>query len=113
MSKIKTKDIIWQENNIVRLLLNRSKHRAKEYGYEFNLEESDLIIPELCPILKIPIVVVRGEGRRFDGPSLDRIDSTKGYTKDNVWIISDLANRMKQNATLEQLKAFGLWASSL
>ncbi len=36
----------------------------------------------------------------------DRIDSANGYTKDNIQVISSIANRMKWNATKEQLLTF-------
>jgi hypothetical protein len=51
-------------------------------------------------------------GGRHDSPSIDRKDNTKGYTKDNVWVISQLANQMKSNATPEQLRAFARWILS-
>lgn len=37
-------------------------------------------------------------------PSLDRIDSSLGYVEGNVWVISTRANRIKSDATLEELK---------
>ena len=41
--------------------------------------------------------------------SFDRIDSSKGYTLDNLEVISVKANRAKNNLTEEELKKFGLY----
>lgn len=94
-------------------LLRSAKQSAKNKNLEINIELSDIVIPKLCPVLQIPFNFDRRSGRRLDGPSIDRIDSTKGYIKGNIQIISDLANRMKQNATIEQLKLFGEWTKTL
>ena len=37
-------------------------------------------------------------------PSLDRIIPKKGYVEGNVIIVSDLANRIKADATLDEIK---------
>ena len=89
-------------------ILNRAKQSAKAKNIEFNLEVSDIIIPKVCPLLGIKLELNLGEGKkkRHNSPSLDRLDSTKGYIKGNVWIISDRANRMKNDATKEELIIF-------
>lgn len=91
-------------------LLKRAKERAKKLNLEFDLTEDDIIVSAFCPILGIPLRVNTGLiGGRNDSPSIDRKDSTKGYVKGNVWVISQLANQMKSNATTEQLKSFARW----
>jgi len=94
-----------QENQEYRLL-HSAKQRAKRAGIEFSLGYSDIVIPEYCPYLGIKLTNTFGEGRIQSNASVDRIDSSIGYTVDNIQIISDLANRMKQEATKEQLVAF-------
>ena len=60
-------------------------------------------IPKLCPILRIPLFV--GKGVSTDNsPTLDRIDNNKGYTKDNIQIISRKANQMKSNANFKEVE---------
>lgn len=61
-----------------------------------------------CPILKTPF---RVGGDYADSPSVDRIDASKGYTPDNIQIISHLANSMKSYANAEQLKLFANYYS--
>jgi hypothetical protein len=36
--------------------------------------------------------------------SLDRIDSSKGYVKGNIWVISLRANRIKNDSTPQELR---------
>ena len=85
------------------------KHKAKMSGLEFNLTEADLIIPEVCPVLGIKLEIALAEANKDTSPSIDRLDPTRGYTKDNVAIISMKANRIKNDATLEELEKVYLW----
>jgi hypothetical protein len=86
--------------------LKASKHRADKKGLEhtLTLEELKRLYPadNKCPILGYEL----SWGFPKDtSPSLDRIDSKKGYTYDNCQIISNKANRIKSDGTLEELEA--------
>jgi hypothetical protein len=99
-------------NNPEKMLHKTAKHRALKRGVEFNIDVSDIVIPEVCPVLGIPLVIADGTkkpGGRMDSPSLDRIDNEKGYVKGNVQVISHMANSMKFTANKEQLLAFANW----
>ena len=43
------------------------------------------------------------EGRVNSNLSIDRIDSTKGYSKDNVQLVCMAANQMKNDLSMEEL----------
>lgn len=82
-----------------------AKQRAKEKNLEFTITFDDIKIPSTCPLLGIPIICGKGKGSLSpNSPSLDRIDSTRGYTPDNIWVISFKANTAKSNLTIIELK---------
>jgi hypothetical protein len=86
----------WVRNNPEKRMLARAKYRAKQKGLEFNIDISDINIPEVCPVMGIPLVVKSGvPGPAKNSPSLDRIDNSKGYIKGNVRVISAAANTQK------------------
>jgi hypothetical protein len=88
----------------VNRMLNRARARAKKYGLDFNIEESDIVIPTHCPLLGIELYIAEGRKTVKDNSaSLDRIDPTKGYVKGNILVISNKANTMKSNATPQEL----------
>lgn len=90
----------WRSKNyaLSRFIVLRSK--AKKNGIDFDIEFEDLIIPELCPVLQIPL-----DGHDRDHQwSFDKIVPEKGYVKGNVKIISMRANRLKNNATIPDLE---------
>lgn len=59
--------------------------------------------PEVCPLLEIPLVSTHDK-RSPHNPSLDQIVPGKGYTLDNIQVISSRANWLKADATLTELK---------
>lgn len=90
-------------------ILSGARHRAKLKGLEFSITREDVPVPERCPVLGIPMRSKLGEGssrcERDTSPSIDRIDSTKGYVPGNVIVVSGRANRIKTNATVAELIA--------
>lgn len=91
--------------HVQRYLWQRAKQRALKYNLDFNIEESDIIVPTVCPILEVPIKWGK-KGEYEYSPSLDRIDNEKGYIKGNIMVISKRANTMKNSATIQELKTF-------
>ena len=87
-------------------LLRSAKQRAKSRGLDFNIDASDIDLPDKCPLLGIPLFSsYKGENKTYDNSySIDRIDPRKGYIKGNVWVISYKANRIKNDATLDELE---------
>lgn len=91
----------------LQMLLNSSKQRAtlKNREHSLTLEDIKQLYPSdgKCPVFGFDLEFGNA-GFRETSPSIDRIDSSKGYTRDNIQIISWKANRLKAYATLEDLE---------
>lgn len=84
-------------------MLSNAKARARRKGIEFSITAGDVVIPEICPALGIPLSV--GVGIAADNsPSLDRIDNRYGYVRGNVRVVSFKANTIKNAASIDELK---------
>ena len=95
-------------NDPRRRLLSHAKARAKSKGVPFDLTVDDIVVPEVCPVLGIPIFV--GDGLLTNNsPTIDRFIPSEGYTKENVAVISWRANRIKADATPEELRMVSQW----
>lgn len=77
-------------------------------GKFMDMEPKDIIVNEYCPFLGVKIDYRTLPSNNFinHSHSIDRIVNCKSYVKGNVWIISRLANTMKNEATDDQLKTF-------
>lgn len=94
-------------DGICRSMLRGAKKRSHKKGLpqpDFDWKFLKEIYPKdaKCPILGLEL---RPSDKIIspNSPTLDRIDPTKPYTKDNVVIICNRANRLKSNASFEEL----------
>lgn len=93
------------KKNYVANMVGRAKQRAIKYNIEFTITVDDIIVPDTCPILEIPLVLGT-KGNYQASPSIDRIDPKGGYIPNNIRVISTMANTMKNSANYEQLIKF-------
>ncbi len=101
----------WRTTNPKSYILQSAKGRAKKRGMEFSITAEDFEIPESCPVLDIKIKIQAGKGTHPNSPSLDRIDSSKGYIKGNVQVLSWRANNLKSDGTADELIKLGEFMS--
>lgn len=78
-----------------------ARKRAMKLGLPFTITPEHIQIPEDCPVLGFPMMA---EGPRDFRPSLDRRVPAHGYTPENIQVISFRANRIKSDATPDELR---------
>jgi hypothetical protein len=79
-----------------------AKTSAKSRDCDFSLTHEDIVIPERCPVLGIPLFF--SSTRTPNTPSIDRIHNHKGYTPKNIVVISWRANKMKGDMSLKEMR---------
>lgn len=94
--------------------LQLKKRNSKAAGVAFDLEWGDLEWPTTCPVLGILIDYFCPGGKRNENSaSFDRIDSTLGYVKGNVRVVSWRANRIKNDGTAEEHRLIAEYLDSV
>jgi hypothetical protein len=91
--------------------LRHAKIRADEAGLPFDIDRDylDSIKVTYCPALGLVLKYTENSRIQDDSATIDRIIPELGYVKGNVQILSYKANRMKSNATSDELAAFANW----
>ena len=79
----------------------RKRENAKRSKWGWDLSFHDIEWVTVCPVLGIELDWF-AEAKADNSPSYDRVDSKKGYVKDNVRIISFRANRIKNDGTIDE-----------
>lgn len=98
------------ECNRIQYLLRNARNRAAEYGVPFNLGARDIWpLPEYCPMLGTAFAPPGLGGVAPNSPSLDRLLPALGYVRGNVLVVSHRANRIKNDATADELMRVALF----
>jgi hypothetical protein len=90
----------WSQVSLEKRMFNRTKARATRLGKEFNLSLEDIVLPDVCPVFNKPFIY----GDQDWTYSIDRINNNLGYVRGNIMIISNKANRIKGDSSLEDLE---------
>lgn len=100
--------------DIVYWMIQNAKKRAKKKCIKFDLTRDFILSLNSEQNGKCAITGIKlnwnGQDRAikkglspFNRASLDRIDSSKGYTEDNVQLVADFVNRMKYQLSKKEL----------
>ncbi len=89
-------------------LLWSAKNRSKSKGIPFAITVKDIVVPDVCPVLGIPLYIKKGKAGP-NSPSLDRIENKKGYVQGNICVISYRANLLKGDAAIDEVRKLLLY----
>ena len=96
--------------NPIPQLIFSFKKRAKRQKVPFDLTVEDISellknSGNICPVLGVKMKTTElGSGETDYSPSFDRIYPKKGYIKGNIVIVSNKANRIKTDATVDEIR---------
>lgn len=100
----------YRERHRIRWLAMVATKRARRNGLPCDVEfmrSLQSLRPNECPCCGVKLNYTsstRVHHPLYDGPSLDRVDTTKGYVRGNVDIICWRCNAIKRDATLSELE---------
>lgn len=97
--------------HIQKILQNLSKRRRSGIKVSVSVKYLDSIFPKdfICPALGIKMSWSGGYKNKYSSPSMDRIDPKKGYVEGNVVWVSNKANTIKSDSSIEEMEKVLLW----
>lgn len=107
----KLQERLSEKNKLIKILQSRwlgARDRAKSKNIYFDLTKEFLLDlwdkqEGKCALTGLDMTYDMYNGRTYTNVSIDRIDVSKGYTKDNVQLVCMAANQAKSDLTDEQL----------
>lgn len=95
--------------NLFNWIFRLKKSECKKKKIPFDLDEEYLkeIWTDYCPIFGVKLRI--NDKTHPDQYTLDRVDPSLGYIKGNVKFISFRANRIKYDATADELEKIANW----
>lgn len=102
----------------VRCMFYSARTRARRDGVPFTISQAEiwaLVGDGICPVLGIryEFATQKGQGGCDSSPSLDRFYPERGYVAGNCFVISSLANRIKNSATSQQVAQVAAWMQQI
>ena len=82
-----------------------TRRRDRARGLASDIEASHIVIPDVCPVLGIPMRTQTGQPAE-ESPSIDHINPDRGAIWGNWRVISRRANALKAGHTAETLRAY-------
>jgi hypothetical protein len=94
---------------IARILLSHARKRARKDKISFSINVNDIleVFGDRCPALGTKFIF--HQVKNGSSATLDRFIPSLGYIKGNIFVISDLANRIKSNAAYDQVQRVADW----
>lgn len=90
---------LFKEAKPAHYLLAAAQARARMKHLPFSITVADVVIPATCPVLGIPL----DKRDRNHAASIDEVVQGLGYVPGNITVISGRANRIKSDATVEDI----------
>lgn len=91
--------------NRLRNCLYQCKARAKKSHTKYALKLEYFKPRDTCPCCGEHFGYNNPRHRKGTSLSIDRLNPKKGYTKDNCWVICNRCNRIKNDATVDELES--------
>jgi hypothetical protein len=93
----------WRSNNLIHYRVESAKHRALRKGLVFEITDDDIIEKlnsqnHKCYISKQTITL---NEKDWYGLSLDRLDNSLGYTKENTIVVTKFVNYSKNDLNVD------------